>query len=104
MLLEMKHGGHTLSKSSADQRGLASEIDSMTPFRYLVDTIGEDGLLLVSEDTVKALDDLGSAMVDPADNDQNPDSKIPTVYTYWAQFIDHELTARTDRDESISDI
>jgi hypothetical protein len=104
MLLEMKHGGHTLPKSSADQRGLESEIDSMTPFRYLVDTIGEDGLLLVGEDTVKALDELGNAMIDPVDQDQNPDSKIPPVYTYWAQFIDHELTARTDRDENISDI
>jgi hypothetical protein len=103
MLLEMKHGGHTLPKSSADQRG-AEEIDSMTPFRYLVDTIGEDGLLLVGEDTVNALDELGNAMVDPVNQDQNPDSKIPTVYTYWAQFIDHELTARTDRDANISDI
>ena len=50
---------------------------------------------------------LASAMVDPIDPvnvDKNPDSKIPPVYTYWAQFIDHELTARTDRDENVSDI
>ena len=26
------------------------------------------------------------------------------MYTYWGQFIDHDLTANTDRDSSISDI
>jgi len=29
-------------------------------------------------------------------------SAIPPVYTYWGQFIDHDLTANTDRDESVS--
>jgi hypothetical protein len=31
-------------------------------------------------------------------------STIPPVYTYWGQFIDHDLTANTDRDSSESDI
>jgi hypothetical protein len=31
-------------------------------------------------------------------------SSIPPVYTYWGQFVDHDLTANTDRDSAISDI
>jgi hypothetical protein len=31
-------------------------------------------------------------------------SNIPAVYTYWGQFIDHDMTANTDRDSSTSDI
>jgi hypothetical protein len=31
-------------------------------------------------------------------------STIPPVYTYWGQFIDHDLTANTDRNSAISDI
>ena len=31
-------------------------------------------------------------------------SIIPPVYTYWGQFVDHDLTANTDRDGAISDI
>ncbi|MCB0004808.1 MAG: hypothetical protein KDE04_00080 [Anaerolineales bacterium] len=33
---------------------------------------------------------------------ESPNAAIPPIYTYWGQFIDHELTARTDRDESLS--
>ena len=107
MLLDFKHGGHALTEPApGPEKSVVPdpEIDSMTPFRYLVDPVKEEDLLLEGENTVKALDELGDAMVDPADQDQNPDSAIPPVYTYWAQFIDHELTARTDRDENVSDI
>ena len=31
-------------------------------------------------------------------------STIPAVYTYWGQFLDHDLTANTDRDSETSDI
>jgi hypothetical protein len=31
-------------------------------------------------------------------------STIPPVYTYWGQFIDHDLTANTDRDAEVSNI
>jgi hypothetical protein len=107
MLLDFKHGGHALTEPTPGSKKsvvLEPEIDSMTPFRYLVDPVDEKDLLLEGEETVKALDELGDAMVDPPNQDQNPDSTIPPVYTYWAQFIDHELTARTDRDENVSDI
>lgn len=31
-------------------------------------------------------------------------STVPPVYTYWGQFMDHDLTANTDRDSTVSDI
>ena len=34
----------------------------------------------------------------------NPDIHHSPIYTYWSQFIDHELTARTDRTSEVSDI
>ena len=53
---------------------------------------------------VTGLNELGAVMVeqDPAAANQN--SPIPAIYTYWGQFIDHDLTANTDRDAEISDI
>ena len=50
---------------------------------------------------VSALKTLGSAMVDqtaPADGD----SELPPIITYWGQFVDHDLTANTDRNTSVS--
>ncbi len=94
-----------------EQAGDSFDPDTMTPFRYLVETDRAEDFLPVSLETVKALDALGEAMAavrppgsDVNAQDQNPDSAIPPIFTYWSQFIDHELTARTDRDESVSDI
>lgn len=52
--------------------------------------------------TVAALNALGDAMIDqepPADVRSSP---IPPIYTYWGQFVDHDMTAATDRDVEIS--
>ncbi len=48
-------------------------------------------------------------MVDSASEGQTDpavegNSTIPAVYTYWGQFIDHDMTANTDRDSTTSDI
>ena len=51
--------------------------------------------------TVKGLNDLGVAMVDQPPDDPDGNSPIPPIYTYWGQFVDHDLTANTDRDTSI---
>ncbi|MFE2420617.1 heme peroxidase family protein [Streptomyces hokutonensis] len=49
---------------------------------------------------VKALLALGSAIVETPAEVRDPDlnSPIPPIYTYWGQFVDHDLTAATDRD------
>ncbi len=123
MFFEFKHGGHALTQGAADeaktqphrwffrgwpppvvtpeQAGDDFDPDSMTPFRYLVETDRAEDVLPVGADTVRALDALGAAMVA---QDPSGDSAIPPVFTYWSQFIDHELTARTDRNTSVSDI
>ncbi len=31
-----------------------------------------------------------------------PNSTIPPVYTYWGQFVDHDVTANTDRNDVVS--
>ena len=58
---------------------------------------------------VTALKALGAAMVEDPPPTTDPlestgDSLIPPIYTYWGQFIDHDLTANTDRDSTLSDI
>lgn len=128
MFFEFSHGGHALAKGAGGARakgqrdtislvdaGIDFDPDTMTPFRYLIDKVGPDDLLPVSPATVAALDKLGEAIVkqqskadtdkaDTAKDDLNPDANIPPIFTYWSQFIDHELTARTDRNEAVSDI
>lgn len=59
----------------------------------------------MSSNTVNALNDLGDSMVEPAaSDDPHNNSPIPPIYTYWGQFVDHDLTANTDRDSAVSDI
>src|SRR4051812_46056302 len=108
MFFEFKHGGHALPKNidkdlydvgrvdivTPEQAGEYFDPDTMTPFRYLIEDSGEDDLLPKSEDTVKALDELGAAMVDQDDKGNLASSTIPPIYTYWSQFSDRKLTAR----------
>lgn len=51
----------------------------------------------------QAHDALAAAMLDTAAKDRK-NSKIPPVFTYLGQFIDHDITANTDRDTAFSDI
>ncbi len=46
--------------------------------------------------TRQVLVELGEAMIESSDHD-TPASTIPPAYTYWGQFIDHDITAGTDR-------
>lgn len=69
-------------------------------FAYLFEHAGVQG---PSPDRLAALDALGLAMVEqePAENDN---SQIPPIFTYLGQFIDHDITAGTDRDQQGSQI
>ncbi|MDF1794713.1 MAG: heme peroxidase family protein [Thalassobaculaceae bacterium] len=74
-----------------------------TPFGYMFEDAARSQtcLLPVSKKTVDALLKLGEAMGDPgtqADPQPQFDSDIPAIMTYFGQFIDHDLTARTDRE------
>ena len=77
-----------------------------TPFGYLFGELKDEypaaHLPVEPASTVVAgLKALGSAMVD-APPDGDPNSTIPPVYTYWGQFVDHDVTANTDRNDVVS--
>ncbi|GEO42557.1 hypothetical protein SAE02_67050 [Skermanella aerolata] len=120
MLLDFSHGGHAIPEKAAPagtdpagktllktvsqpETGEDFDTDAMTRFRFLSEDDRPGDKLVPGTKTVQALDALGEAMVDQ-DDKGNPDSTIPPIYTYWSQFIDHELTARTDRTTEVSDI
>ncbi len=71
-----------------------------TRFAFLL-TAGDDPAQRLPEDNQPAvlafLDALGAAMV--ADPDVSGFSDVPPIFTYLGQFIDHDLTANTDRNE-----
>jgi Animal haem peroxidase len=48
------------------------------------------------------LDKLADSMVEAPRDPGTEDSKIPAIFTYLGQFIDHDITANTDRDTEIS--
>lgn len=118
-ILFKSHGG----SDSIDTARLAppadGEIapDEQADFGYFLDPeSGDDNYLIESDQTVADLKALGTAMIDFNDKktqqatdsnnavDATPDSTLPTVLTYWGQFLDHELTARTDREGNLSQI
>ncbi|HEY9039045.1 MAG TPA: heme peroxidase family protein [Roseovarius sp.] len=81
-------------------------VDEAADFGYLFPPSGDPGDYL-SDDVLGELDELGDLMVpeeDPGNLHVTPDSTLPPVLTYWGQFLDHELTARTDRETEISKI
>lgn len=104
MSFEFKHGGST--KRPANASPLEAD-DGVSPFDYLFpDAAADANCKLPSADTAlttNQLKTLGQFMADlPAASAVN--SIIPPVYTYWGQFIDHDLTANTDRDGEVSNI
>ncbi len=85
----------------------ADEILFSTPFGYMFDdaATSPECLLPTAERTVDALLALGNAMGDvTSPPDPSFDSTIPVAFTYLGQFIDHDTTARTDRETGISRI
>jgi hypothetical protein len=128
VLSDIKHGGHVLEDNSAQASELARTQESITlaseavdgqvtfetQFNYLFLELTTDPAAHLPADdpatVVAALNALGDAMVEdslaPGEDPLQPtdNSIIPPIYTYWGQFIDHDLTANTDRDSKISDI
>jgi len=124
IITHLGHGGHAIADAAPEADELAREgwtrlsevvqaptdaAVATTDFDYLFpDLVGKpDAHLPAGSDdevstTVTALNHLGEAMIDqepPADDRSSP---IPPIYTYWGQFVDHDLTAATDNDKVIS--
>ncbi|MEA2155552.1 MAG: hypothetical protein QOE11_1692 [Solirubrobacteraceae bacterium] len=119
-MLDLKHGGHVLpadapgARDAEGKMGLrvARTVPAGTPFDYLLPELKTQPASRLPGDPAKVAADLkalGAAMVDDAPAAQadpavEVNSTIPAVYTYWGQFIDHDMTANTDRDSKTSDI
>ncbi|MBP0614255.1 peroxidase family protein [Jiella mangrovi] len=68
------------------------------PFGYLFDA--EDTPTHTASQIKQLANEITANAVEPAERDSN----LPPVFTYLSQFIDHDLTANTDRDTSLSEI
>lgn len=118
MLRFPKHGATVvvdaaLSDSHYDGRTCLSEACGYAPTDPKPDVQTESGMFAylfpdAPEQTggskaTKALDALGKSMVDltPSETDNSP---IPPVFTYWGQFIDHDVTAAMDVEAGFSDM
>lgn len=76
------------------------------PFRfgYLLPDLQNDpaALLPSSPNTVQALKELGATMSEPGVGGQL-DSDIPSAYTYFGQFVDHDITLMVMRNVNLAD-
>ncbi|MEZ2131643.1 MULTISPECIES: heme peroxidase family protein [unclassified Sinorhizobium] len=116
-ILFQSHGG---SEKAKDPDAIAFEagppagtdiaVDEQADFGYFVPHLdAPENYLPEMAETIGELDELGDLMIHLADDpeaqeDVGPDSTMPPVLTYWGQFLDHELTARTDRESVISSV
>ena len=77
--------------------------DATTSFDYLLSGLAgsyPEGHLPLGggrlNETRDALMRLGAAMIEPAAAPGPLDATVPAVYTYWGQFIDHDITLNTN--------
>ena len=93
--------------SHADGIVSDAEILFSTQFGYMFPDAARSRACLLphTEVTQNGLRALGKAMADngaPGSPISSLDSTMPAIFTYLGQFIDHDITARTDRDTTVS--
>lgn len=127
VLKDLRHGGQVIADDAPHAKeisairerisllgsvvpgGGAQAEQASTPFDYLFHDLAAQfpaGHLPGDPAQVTAaLEALGEALAEaPAPDGQAGNSTIPPVYTYWGQFIDHDITANTDRQNSVTDL
>ena len=80
-------------------------IQEPSPFGYLFPELQTPETLLPTSRQIRdGLVNLGVTMVEPED-DSTPDSATPSAYTYFGQFLDHDITfeAKSDSLANLSD-
>jgi Animal haem peroxidase len=132
VLRNLRHGGHVLPDEAPGAEDDAERYESVsvlssavpgedlqgvelaevsTPFDYLFDDLAAQfpARHLPGEPAAvtAALKRLGEALAEagPAQGEElqaTGNCTIPAVYTYWGQFIDHDLTANTDRQNTVT--
>ncbi len=117
MLFMKGHGGHAIyeynnymgetKRLARDACGYRREEEypewnpnNLGQFGYLCD--GAESIPTNAE-TVAALREIACEMIDQAPQSHD-NSQIPAAFTYIGQFIDHDITAGTDREISVSEI
>jgi hypothetical protein len=116
VLQNLSHG-HTATPANVVETGDHHRelAEVKTRFDYLFDSITADPEAhLPADDPAKVsadLERLGKLMLEPGpargDSDlfqSDGNSTIPAVYTYLGQFIDHDITARTDRANEVGHV
>ena len=117
VLQNLSHGDTATSDNVAAPSGDVAEVAEVeTRFDYLFSSITDDpDAHLPAADPAKVsadLETLGKLMLEPGPVRGDPDlfqsadgnSTIPAVYTYLGQFIDHDITARTDRPNEVGNV
>src|SRR5215217_1087451 len=87
--------------------GLASaplSFTKLSPYGYMFPELQDDPDALLPEDesTVEKLIALGHSMKEPAGTPR--ESSIPSAYTYFGQFIDHDVTQELRSDRMIASL
>jgi Animal haem peroxidase len=128
-LRDLRHGGQVVDDDAPQAKELSAVRERIsllssvipgdgaeqatTPFDYLFDDLAAQfpapHLPGDPAQVTAALAALGEALAEVPDPNGNPpglvgNSTIPPVYTYWGQFIDHDITANTDRQNSVTDL
>src|SRR3954453_17667966 len=87
-----QRGAHRARAAAADL-AVETPID-LNDFGFLFPELQTDpaNLLVESTQTVSALKQLSFAMVDQNQRGGSNDSPIPAAYTYFGQFVDHDIT------------
>ena len=101
----LTHGSHIPDDRANKTRCVMTPFEGRFPFGYLFPKLHRDPANLLAakrNETVAMLKRLGVAMGDNPNPDGN--SRLPAAYTYFGQFVDHDLTANTDRNEKTNDI
>jgi hypothetical protein len=131
VLQHVHHGGRVLPDDAPEAEKLAAERvrvslvsevlpgqsldddDVTTAFDYLfpglADAFPDHHLTGDPAQVTAALTALGQALMEDPTGATDPaqrraDSTIPSIYTYWGQFIDHDVTASSDRNNAVSDL
>ena len=131
VLSHLHHGGHAVPDSAphardAERRDVGVSLLSATlpdapepqttAFDFMFPSlVGSPdahlpaGSAAVRASVVRALRDLGAGMVEDPPSSLDPllgshNSVNPPVYTYWGQFIDHDMTAASESDPAAFDL
>ena len=113
LLKKVTHGADSTAAPSAAQPEALEIAEVTSRFDYLFGDLAaafpDHHLPGDPAAVTAALSRLAEAMIEaepPAGDELNGtgNSIIPPVYTYWGQFIDHDITANTDRNNEVSDI